>query len=258
VLTGVHLGSYGRDLGDPDGLYGLVRALLAETAMPRLRLSSLEPWDLSPQFFDLWDDPRLCRHLHLPLQSGCDRTLKRMLRRTSQAAFGALIDAVRARAPEMCVTTDVIVGFPGETDDEFAESAAFIEAMGFAGLHVFPYSKRPGTAAARMRGQVDDATKKARAAALLASARDYEAAYAARFVGQTRSILWEQVAGATEDGFINVGYTDNYLRARSIGPRPLTNHITPARLERYEVEGAQMWATPQVEISLDEDRVDDR
>ncbi|RPI98028.1 MAG: MiaB/RimO family radical SAM methylthiotransferase, partial [Chloroflexi bacterium] len=107
VLTGVHLGSYGHDRGERDGLARLVRALLAATDMPRLRLSSLEPWDLSPRFFALWQDPRLCRHLHLPLQSGCDATLKRMARRTSQSSFRALVDSARTQIPDLAISTDV-------------------------------------------------------------------------------------------------------------------------------------------------------
>ncbi|HEX2622219.1 MAG TPA: MiaB/RimO family radical SAM methylthiotransferase, partial [Phototrophicaceae bacterium] len=116
VLTGVHLGSYGHDLGDRRGMVKLVQTILAETDIPRVRLSSLEPWDLDEDFFSLWENPRLCRHLHLPLQSGCDKTLKRMLRHTNQANFSALMSAARSVVPEMCITSDVIVGFPGETE----------------------------------------------------------------------------------------------------------------------------------------------
>lgn len=244
VLTGVHLGSYGHDWGDRDGLLKLARAILSETDIPRLRLSSLEPWDLSPDFFALWANARLCRHLHLPLQSGSDRTLKRMLRRTSQADFSALVQAARDHAPDMCITTDVIVGFPGETEADFEESVAFITAMDFAGLHVFTYSKRPGTAAARMRGQIPDDVKKARTARLIAHAAACEAAYAQRFMGQTRPVLWEQVGGVTDDGFINVGYTDNYVRVRHVHPRPLTNRILPARL--VALHGGHVYAEPVI------------
>lgn len=247
VLTGVHLGSYGHDFGDRDGLVELVGRLLDETDMPRLRLSSLEPWDLSPTFFDLWRDPRVCRHLHLPLQSGCDATLRRMVRRTSQAEFSQLVHEARARIPGLRLTTDVIVGFPGETDAEFADSEAFIHKMDFAGLHVFRYSKRPGTAAARMREHVDRATKKARSARLIAHGREQEQRFAEQFVGETLSVLWEQVTGATEDGFINVGYTDNYVRVEGTHPRPLANIITPARIDRYVGETSVGLATPIIE-----------
>lgn len=244
VLTGVHLGSTGHDLGNPNGLYDLVRAILNETDLPRLRLSSLEPWDLHPDFFGLWDDPRLCRHLHLPLQSGSDSVLRRMLRRTTQTQFMALVQAARAAAPDMAVTTDVIAGFPGETEAEFADSLGFIEACDFAGLHVFPYSPRPGTPAARMRGHVPADVKKARTARLIAHADQQAARFAAQFVGQTRPVLWENVAGATQDGFVNVGYTDNYLRVGCVHPRPLTGLLTPAVLGGYDSARAQMSAEP--------------
>jgi threonylcarbamoyladenosine tRNA methylthiotransferase MtaB len=244
VLTGVHLGSTGHDHGNPNGLYDLVRAILERTELPRLRLSSLEPWDLHPDFFALWQDERLCRHLHLPLQSGSDRVLRRMLRRTTQAQFAALVQAARAVAPDMAITTDVIAGFPGETEAEFAESQAFIEACDFAGLHVFPYSKRAGTAAARMRGQVPDEVKKQRVSALLAHGRAQAARFAARFDGQTRPVLWENVAGVTADGFINVGYTDNYLRVGCVHPRPLTGWMTPAVIGAYDPERGQSAAVP--------------
>jgi len=244
VLTGVHLGSYGHDLGQPDALHELVTAILARTDIPRLRLSSLEPWDLAPAFFDLWQDPRLCRHLHLPLQSGCDATLRRMARHTNQRAFRALVESARARVPDMCITTDVIVGFPGETDEEFASSEAFISEMQFAGLHVFRYSKRPGTPAARMRGHLPEDVKRERASCLHTLASTLERQFASRFLGRTTDVLWEHVAGATEDGFINVGYTDSYVRVRCIHPRVLTNHITGARMERFDADVSQVYVTP--------------
>jgi len=240
VLTGVHLGSYGHDLGSPHGLHALVEMILRETQIPRVRLSSLEPWDLTPDFFALWQDARLCRHLHLPLQSGSDKILRRMARRTTQAEFAALVESARAIVSDVKLTTDVIVGFPGETDADFDESAAFIAQMDFAGLHVFPYSIRKGTPAARMRGHVRDEIKRERAARLLAHAAEQEARYAQAFVGQTRPVLWEHIAGATQDGFLNVGYTDNYIRVRCVHPRVLTNSITDAHLESYDAEHAEM------------------
>lgn len=234
VLTGVHLGSYGHDTGDHHALSALVRAILADTDMPRLRLSSLEPWDLSPDFFDLWDNPRLCRHLHLPLQSGCDATLKRMRRNTNQANFRLLVNQARASIPDVCISTDVIVGFPQETDEEFAISKAFIEEMNFASMHIFRYSKRPETPAARMRGHIAEPIKKMRSAELHALAEISQKEYASQFLGKSQPVLWENVMGATPDGFVNVGYTDTYLRVKAIHPRPLTNHIIPAHLKHYD------------------------
>lgn len=226
VLTGVHLGSYGHDLGLADGLPRLVHALLEHTDVPRLRLSSLEPWDLSPNFFELWENPRLCRHLHLPLQSGCDATLKRMARRTSQASFRALIEAARAAIPDLAVSTDVIAGFPGETDAEFETSFGFVRELDFMKLHVFRYSKRPGTAAARMAGHVAEEIKKARSARLLALSDEGAQRFARRFVGQSVTVLWEQVSGATPDGFVNSGLTDHYVRVELVAPEVLTNTIS--------------------------------
>ncbi|NWF68673.1 MAG: tRNA (N(6)-L-threonylcarbamoyladenosine(37)-C(2))-methylthiotransferase MtaB [Chloroflexi bacterium] len=244
VLTGVHLGSYGHDLGNRQGLAQLVERILAESEIARLRLSSLEPWDLAPEFFDLWQNPRLCRHLHLPLQSGCDRTLRRMARRTSQAQFRALMQAARARIADVCITSDVIVGFPGESDEEFAISAEFIGEMDFAGLHVFRYSPRPGTAAARMRQQVSEDKKRERSAYLHKLAAAAEKGFAEKQRGRHLNVLWEHIAGATEQGFMNAGYTDNYIRVQCIHPRVLTNYITPARLERYDETRRQMTVTP--------------
>jgi threonylcarbamoyladenosine tRNA methylthiotransferase MtaB len=247
VLTGVHLGSYGKDLGMTHGLHTLVEALLRETDVPRLRLSSLEPWDIEPCFFALWADARLCPHLHLPLQSGCDATLRRMARRTSQGQFAALVQAARQAMPDPCITTDLIVGFPGETEAEFAESYAFAERMQFAGMHVFRYSKRSGTAAARMRAPVPEPVKRERSAAMHALARAGQRAYAQRYVGRTLPVLWEQVAGATPDGFVNVGFTGNYLRVVAIDRRPLTHHLLDARLLEWDEALQQMKATPVVE-----------
>lgn len=228
VLTGVHLGSYGHDSGNHNGLKQLTQRILDETDIPRLRLSSLEPWDLADGFFDLWENPRLCPHLHLPLQSGCDSTLRRMRRNTNQAAFRQLVQAARAAIPDLKLTTDVIVGFPGETDEEFAISEAFIREMAFDGLHVFRYSMRSGTPAARMRGQVKKTKRKERSQKLLAFSSEREKEFAGQFIGRTLPVLWEQVTGATEQGFINTGYTHNYIRVQATHPRDFTNTITDA------------------------------
>ena len=233
VLTGVHLGSYGHDFGHSNGLARLVETLLRQTDMPRLRLSSLEPWDLSPAFFALWQNQRLCPHLHLPLQSGCDATLKRMRRHTSQSQFRELVEAARAAIPALRLTTDVIVGFPGESDAEFAESERFIHEMDFGGLHVFPYSRRLRTPASKMKDQVTRADKKARSARLLAHSARQERRFAERICSSLRSVLWEQVTGATPAGFVHSGYTDNYVRVKAVHPDDLTNVITATNLDRY-------------------------
>jgi threonylcarbamoyladenosine tRNA methylthiotransferase MtaB len=226
VLTGAHLGSYGRDRAEPDGLRHLVETLLAETDIPRLRLSSLEPWDLSPDFFELWADSRMCRQLHLPLQSGCDAVLRRMARRTTTADFAELVAAARDCIPDLALTTDVLVGFPGETDAAFEESYRFVEALGFARLHVFPFSPRPGTAAERMPDQVPADEKMARSRALRRLGAEQQRAFNQRYLGRTLPVLWEM----SNDGSLWRGYTDNYLVVTTTSKVPLANHITPTRL----------------------------
>ena len=148
VLTGVALSAYGSDRGASRGLAQLIRRLLAETAVPRLRLSSLEPWAVSPALLDALDHPAFCRHLHLPLQSGARQTLRRMGRPSLPRAYAGSVALARARLPGVRITTDLLVGFPGETEAEFGESLAFIEELGFADAHIFRYSPRPGTPAA--------------------------------------------------------------------------------------------------------------
>ena len=230
VLTGVHLGSYGHDQGNRAGLMHLIRLILDQTDIPRVRLSSLEPWDLAPEFFSLWENPRLCRHLHLPLQSGCDTTLRRMARRTSQTAFQGLVEAARTQIPDLALSTDLIVGFPGETDEEFETSYQFTREMEFMKLHVFRYSPRTGTAAARMPNQVPDPIKKERSARLFALSEEGAARFLVRFVGRQMDVLWEHIAGASEAGFQNTGLTDNYIRVDAEAPVVLTNTISAARV----------------------------
>ena len=162
VLTGVHLGSWGYDCSSPGHLADLISHLLKHTEIPRLRISSLEPWDLSAEFFSLWENPRLCRHLHLPLQSGSASVLRRMARKTTPDAYDQLVTAARRHIPGVAITTDLIVGFPGETEQEFEETMDFVRKLDFAGLHVFTYSPRPGTAAEKMPHQVHNFTRKER------------------------------------------------------------------------------------------------
>ncbi len=228
VLTGVNLGSYGRDRGEADGLSHLVRRLLAETCLPRLRLSSLEPWDLSPDFFDLWElgAGRLCRQLHLPLQSGCDATLRRMGRRITRAQFADLVALARQRVPGLAVTTDVMVGFPGESQAEFERSYRFVQDMAFARIHVFGYSPRPGTAATRLPEPVPAPVKADRSRRLRQLAQDHARNFQRRFVGQVWPVLWH---GPPRAGTWR-GLTDNYLPVETHSAADLGNRILPTRL----------------------------
>jgi threonylcarbamoyladenosine tRNA methylthiotransferase MtaB len=238
VLTGVHLGSWGSDFARPLHLSDLVRAILADTDISRLRLSSLEPWDLTESFFDLWQNPRLCRHLHLPLQSGCARTLKRMARKTTPEDFAALVRAARAAIPGVAITTDVITGFPGEDEAEFSESLEFVRAMEFAGGHTFTYSTRPGTAAARLGGQVPHPVRKERSARMRLVLADAALAYRQSFIGTELDVLWENVSAMGPDAWRMSGLTDNYLRVHTRAAKDYWNRITRVRLDGLQEDGA--------------------
>ena len=223
VLTGVHLGSWGQDFGQH--LRDLIKAILRETDVPRLRLSSLEPWDLDVDFFSLWDDKRLMPHLHLPLQSGCESTLRRMVRKTTPQSFRELVCAARDVMPEVAITTDIIAGFPGETDEEFAQSLAFMCEINFAGGHVFRYSPRPGTGAAKMKGQVKPDLRKKRNHILHDALEESAQSYRQKFLGQTMSVLWESVSEMGEWGWQMEGLTENYLRVNAFASSPRWNEI---------------------------------
>ncbi|HEX7587129.1 MAG TPA: tRNA (N(6)-L-threonylcarbamoyladenosine(37)-C(2))-methylthiotransferase MtaB, partial [Anaerolineae bacterium] len=186
ILTGVQISSYRTGAGeDRLVLRDLVAAILAETNVPRLRLTSIAPWDLDEQLLDLWSDPRICRHLHLSLQSGSDTVLRRMRRPYSTAQFARAAALAREKIPAVGLTTDVIVGFPGESEVEFEQSLRFVEQMQFSRVHVFPYSARAGTVAAVLPLQVADAVKEPRRRQMQALADASVRAFSVRFVGQT-------------------------------------------------------------------------
>ncbi|HIC93856.1 MAG TPA: tRNA (N(6)-L-threonylcarbamoyladenosine(37)-C(2))-methylthiotransferase MtaB [Anaerolineae bacterium] len=236
VLTGVNIGAYGRDLGTSLGR--LIEDILTKTAVPRLRLSSIEPWDFDPSLLRLWEDPRLCRHLHLPLQSGCDATLRRMRRRYTAAEYAELVERAREAIPDLALTTDVIVGFPGETEADFEESLRFVEKMGFARLHVFKYSARPGTPAATMPQQVPCEEKRRRSEAMMALARRGSEKFRRRFLGRTMEVLWERKERRREGRRrIWSGLTDNYIRVWAESEADLANTITPAKLVALTEDG---------------------
>jgi MiaB/RimO family radical SAM methylthiotransferase len=208
VLTGINVGTYdggwsergfrGAHTRSALTLAGLVRRLLAETDVERIRLSSIEPQHVDDELLDAWTGPgadRCLPHFHLPLQSGDDGVLHRMGRRYDSAFYARLVERIRAAIPGVAIHGDVIVGFPTEDDAAWARSLAFIRSIGYAGLHVFRYSARPGTPAIRMAGQVDEGVRKARAAELLAVAADARAAFASAHVGREALVLFEQRLG---------------------------------------------------------------
>lgn len=234
VLTGVHLGGYGRDL--KTDLPALIERVLAETTLPRLRLGSVEPWALNERFFSLFDNPRFMPHLHLPLQSGSDAVLRRMRRRGGSAAFAALARAARERVPAINLTTDVIAGFPGETDEEWRQTMAFCRRLEFSHIHVFPYSPRAGTRAAELPEQTPAAVKQRRCRQLQALARQLRRDFARRWVGRSFPVLVESATGEINGVAMRFGYSPNYLRAAlpatgAKAPRP--NEIATARAVDY-------------------------
>ncbi|MGR9036659.1 MAG: tRNA (N(6)-L-threonylcarbamoyladenosine(37)-C(2))-methylthiotransferase MtaB [Gammaproteobacteria bacterium] len=243
VLTGVHLGGYG---GGTSGvatkdamnrvstdLTGLVKAVLAETGISRLRLGSLEPWELSDEFFSLFDNPRLMPHLHLPLQSGSDSVLRRMARRCKTQEFSAIVNRLRERIPHFNVTTDIIVGFPGETEQEWQESVDFIEKTGFGHIHIFTYSRRSGTKAATLPDQLPDEIKKRRSRSLHGLAESMKQQFNRNNLGNEFPVLWEGYSEPfSEDKKRVYGYTQNYLRVGAVIDRGISieNRIIRTRL----------------------------
>ena len=222
VLTGTEIGSYNYKGTD---LPGLLRRVLDDTGVARLRLSSLQPQEITPELIRLWRDGRLCRHFHLSLQSGSNTVLKRMNRRYTAADYRRAVNLIREAVPDVAITTDVIVGFPGETEDEFKESYDFARQMDFARIHVFSYSPRPGTSAAAMPQQVDDKTRRERSRKMLALGRACLRRFRKKFLGKTLMVLWEK-----ETCGVWSGLTDNYIRAYTKSGEDLTNQLRPVKL----------------------------
>jgi len=238
VLTGVHLGGYGSDQGC--NLADLIQAILAQTDIPRIRLGSLEPWELTDSFFELFDNPRLMPHLHLPLQSGSDSVLRRMARRCKTQEFSEIVNRLRRQIPHFNVTTDIIVGFPGETEQEWQESFDYIAATGFGHIHIFTYSRREGTKASSLPGQVNNSLKKQRSAALHRLAEEMKLKFYQDNLGREFSVLWEGYSElCCEDRQRVFGYTPNYLKVGCIvsRDRSVENQLITARL----TEAGQNW-----------------
>jgi threonylcarbamoyladenosine tRNA methylthiotransferase MtaB len=213
VLTGVHVGGYGSDIDA--SLYQLVNALLVETNTPRIRFASVEPWDLPDEFFGLFENKRLMPHMHLPLQSGADSVLRRMSRRCKVADFSGLVAQARKVIPNFNVTTDIIVGFPGETDDEWQQSMETIAEVGFSHIHVFSYSPREGTKASRLANPVTDEIKKARSLELHQLANRLKQETLQQQLNKTVDILWESQK-ITDSGLVRYeGYTPNFCRVET-------------------------------------------
>ena len=232
ALTGTQLGTYGFDLSGVD-LKRLLERILAESPVERLRVSSLQAHEITAPLLALWGDARLMRHFHIPLQSGCDTTLRAMRRRYSTPQFAASVELVRRMYPDAGITTDIIVGFPGESEGDFAASLEFASAMRFSDIHAFPYSPRPGTSAAYYSEKIPEPQKRARMGEMLRLAAESRDNFRASQLGRVRPVLWERASGSKG---VWSGLTDNYLRVRTASDSPLANQIANARLAGLEDE----------------------
>jgi threonylcarbamoyladenosine tRNA methylthiotransferase MtaB len=231
VLTGTEIGSY-NDEGV--GLKGLLQHILTQTEVARLRLSSLQPQEIFPELIGLWRDGRLCRHFHLSLQSGSDGVLSRMRRRYTVGDYQRAVASIRDNVPGAAITTDIIVGFPGETEAEFQESYQLCRQMDFARIHVFTYSPRQGTEAAAMPDQIGDGVKRERSQRMLALAGESAQNFRRRFLGKTMPVLWEKQSHGVWSGL-----TDNYIRVYTKSSEDLTNKLLLVKL--VEVRGGGVW-----------------
>ena len=242
VLSGINLGRWGREPGSRMRLADLIRLLLAETGVERLRLSSVEPMDFSDDLLHLMaGSARIAKHVHAPLQSGCDRTLRRMHRKYRPRHYADRVLKARALMPDAAIGADVMVGFPGETDAEFEESRAFMEAMPFTYLHVFTYSERPGTTAAESAQQVPMAVRKERNRVLRELAAGKNLAFRERMVGKTLSAVTLDDEG--------VALTENYLKVETAMPRE-ANRMVALRLGGVTAAGLREGAADLVQVEV--------
>lgn len=209
VLTGVHVGGYGSDTGE--NLATLVQALLSETDIPRIRFASVEPWDLEDELLAQLADPRVMPHMHLPLQSGSDSVLKRMARRCKTDDFKALVSSLKAAIPGFNVTTDIIAGFPGETDTEWKETIDFVESINFGHIHVFPFSARAGTKASRLPDELNGTIKRERARELRELAGRMRYQFLEECIDTQVEVLWEKI-DQTPSSVRLQGYTPNFVK----------------------------------------------
>lgn len=235
VLLGIHLGAYGRELVSGPKLVDAVEAALSVAGLQRLRLGSLESIEVEPKLLDIMlRDERLCRHLHLPLQAGCDKTLKAMHRPYDTARFAKLLRDIRSKVADVAITTDLIVGFPNETEEDFQCSLAFAEQCEFSKIHIFPYSKRKGTPAEAMEQQVPEQTKQLRVAQAEQVDDKCHQAFVEGIIGTEQRALWEI---KNKEGLWE-GFTPNYIRVYTHSDAELGDTLTTIRLEKGYKDGA--------------------
>jgi len=231
VLTGTQLGSYGFDL-DNTSLRHMLASILGNTDVPRIRVSSLQPQEIGNDLLDLWADPRLCQHFHVPLQSGSNTILKTMRRRYTAEEYFSSIDHIRAILPDVSITSDVIVGFPGESVTDFRKTAELCREVGFSDLHVFKFSVRPGTSAAHLTDSVDSATKHERSQTLIKIAENSFRKYRESNIGKHELVLWEESSERSKgDQFTTyTGLTSNYIKVKTASCKEMTGVIEKVEL----------------------------
>lgn len=229
VLTGIHVASYGLDLKNTD-LIGIVKLVHDTEGIERIRFSSMEPTAVTEEFVaEMKALPKVCDHFPLSLQSGCDKTLKAMNRRYTAKEYAEAVDRLRKAYPDVAVTTDIIVGFPNETEDDFKESAEFAKRVGLAKIHVFPYSPKTGTPAAKMTGQVAPDIKNDRAARLIAVSDSLNKEFTDSFKGRVMPVLFEI---RNKDGYFE-GHTTNYIKVLAKTDCDIKNRILDVRMGEY-------------------------
>ncbi len=244
VLTGVHVGGYGSDIST--SLAQLVTSILENTDIPRIRFASVEPWDLPEDFFSLFSNTRLMPHMHLPIQSGVNSVLRRMSRRCKTDEFKSLVEQARRSVSGFNVTTDIIVGFPGETEDEWQQTMEYIESVGFGHMHVFSYSAREGTKATSLANPVPNAIKKQRSLQMRTLADTMKASFYSQLVGVESQVLWEKARANQAGNLVFHGYTPNYVRVQTEvvsdnSSANLENNITSVQIERFDDETSMLY-----------------
>jgi len=236
AITGVHVGGYGSDTGS--NLYELLSEILDRTEIPRIRLASVEPWDLPQNFFRLFQDSRLMPHMHLPIQSGSDTVLRRMARRCKTEEFSRIVDKARDSIPLFNITTDVIVGFPGETEKEWSQTMDYIERTGFGHMHIFSYSRREGTRAASLPGQVEKSIKKERSRQMHQLAAKLKTIELQKQVGNKCAVLWEQQSN--HGSGLWTGYTPQYHKIVSGDSNIHEAKITEVTVDQVSADGSRL------------------
>lgn len=247
ALTGVHVGGYGSDIDS--SLYLLLSEILQRTEIPRIRLASVEPWDLPKNFFDLFKDERLMPHMHLPIQSGCDTVLRRMARRCKTREFTELVETVRAAMPRFNITTDLITGFPGETEQEWRQTMDFVEQTGFGHMHIFTFSARAGTRAAGLPDQIDTATRKARSREMHVLAAKLKKQALSQHIGSRARVLWEQQINRESGQW--VGYTQHYHKITSVDAGIRESSISEVAIDRLSADGMMLQSlSPRQQVPI--------